>query len=324
MSSIHYIIATYSGWLPKRTSSLAGHELTVQLSVLRSIFTKKKQYGLPCLVTHITVVCPVPSSSSPVYSFYYMERAWEKIFQTDFGIPLCFLPYTGTNQHHSYDQWIQGFLFRPSCDYHLCMEDDYCIHPDILTFDIDLVNLYQKRFSHGIGYLCSLFQTLSEHPEYGRHAMVSNGLISRSTFDLLDTIGRKKGIVPISVSPYLPVSTLLPLYYFTRVPDSIPQLMFSNLFSDAGIPCSDFIPEYKVPFWSSHMNHCREYNMKNSSALFLLIPQEFLVYTTKTFPCEYLHSLVKKKTNKSRRTTLPSSPSSSCLGRPVHIRRYSV
>ena len=266
MVSLHYIIATYAGKVSRlsRANSLAGKELTLQLETLESVLKQKQANHLPCALAQITVVCPPVKSSSQAYPDYYREEYWSRVFPS-LGVKITFLPYQGNNAHYSYDQWIQGYLSSPHLDYHLLMEDDYCVSPDALTFDLDLIALYQSRFPSNIGYLCALFSTTS--PNDGAHAAISNGLISRSTWLFLHQY----------LSPDYKQS-LLDIFYAmpSRVPhiQPLPQLMFSYMFS-LYVPCRDILPEYKSPFWN-HQNTIIEYNTTNSNAKYILIPIQML------------------------------------------------
>lgn len=280
----HYVIASYSGMIETRKQDLfAGDELNRQLSLLHSILVKKKAQNMETILSRVTVVCPDVPSSKPSYHGYYQRETWTRAFHY-IGIPIVFLQYTGQNKHHSYDQWIQAYMSFPEADYHLFMEDDYCISPTCLTFDTDLVSLYKKRFpaSPSIGYLPSLFCTLEQ--QFGDHAAISNGLVSRETFMYLETEASRQGMPPVclpttvfpqSSSPSRILSLFMSMT--TRVSFNIcPQLMFSYMFSFHNVPCSDFRPEYKIPFWISSERKMKDYNPTSTSNQCIIIPLQLV------------------------------------------------
>ena len=156
--SINYVIATYSGKLNSRNDKFVGNELNIQLSILKRIIDAKKILNIKCLISHITVVCPQVDKSIEYKNYY--DKKWEKEFS---DIKFNFITYVGKNQHHSYDQWIQGYMRFPYVKYHLFMEDDYCIEPDNFTFDLKLIDMYKNKFPKNIGYLCSLFRDVNNH-----------------------------------------------------------------------------------------------------------------------------------------------------------------
>lgn len=226
MVSLHYIIATYSGVY--RDHEHKEFVLQRQLEILYKILVNKKDRGLPNLVKRVTVVCP-DSHHPRTYTKYYQKELWAGVFENEFPeIKLVFHRYVGENKDHSYDQWIQGYLSGTDCDYNLFMEDDYCFDLEKVMFDQDLIDMYQSKFPNNVGYLATWISNNNGHK---LHAAISNGVISTETFQRFDD----------------PLKT----YYDMVKTETYPQLKFSFMFTDNGIPLADITDKYQALFWNS-------------------------------------------------------------------------
>jgi hypothetical protein len=254
MYNINYIIATYSGIIDKRVE-YESMVLQMQLKNITHIIKYKKYHKIYNNIKYITVVCPKARGIS--YPNYYQKEKWIKIYEY-LDTELKFIDHKGENKNHSYDQWLEGYLEHPNCDYHLLMEDDYCINFRNYTFDNDIIKLYQQKFKNNIGYLTTMVDKLSWT---FLHAAISNGLISRETFE---TIGNKKDILNI----------------FYKNPNNYPdQIRFSLMFTDINIPLKDIRPEYTSYFWASHNKKLVSYNKGDTKeTIFAPIQMENFIF----------------------------------------------
>jgi len=220
--SINYIIASYPGQTFSRRSKNSENCLDTHLSVLKNIFQKKIENNIDCLVKRITIIVTETKKEHKDFKNYYKFEKWKEDFK---NIEIIFQPCKGKNEHHSYDQWIQGIIKSwDKFTHHIIIEDDYCIQPNCYDFDIKLYNIYMEKFKDNIGYLSSKYGTQDKLPF---HAMISNGIISSDTLKKLNQ----------------------PLNLFYEY-EGFPQLSFSYLFSDNNIPIDDYTYYFRVPFWT--------------------------------------------------------------------------
>lgn len=242
---ISYVIATYSNTITARIGCYKNseHVLQIQLEQLYMIFNKKKSQGVQNLIERIVIVCPEPKEKRN--HTYYQSEKWIEKFK-EFNIPINYVDYVGGNRHHSYDQWIQGYMAYPNSDYYIVMEDDYCVDNNNIIFDIDMLRIYKEKFKDNIGYLSSV----ANYYKTIWHAAISNGIISRDAF--------KKLKEPI-------------LDTFYSIKADFPQVMFSILFNNENIPIDDMQEEYVFPFWESWTKTFVNYT-KNTKEKYMFIP----------------------------------------------------
>jgi len=247
--TINYIIATYSGINLNENKEKA---LSKQLWNVYEILKKKLINKLPCYISQITIICPTPREE--FYPKYYNRKLWEYIFNIEFRhVKLSFQQYYGPNIDHSYDQWIQGYMENKNYDYNLLIEDDYYISPINLMFDLELIELYRKKFPNNIGYMC----THSMENEYIKyHASISNGIISSETFNLF--------------------KNPLKSYYDITDVCSFSQLKFSALFLNSGIDILDMNSEYKSIFWNSTDKIIIDYSSTTLNIPYMFLPVQCL------------------------------------------------
>jgi hypothetical protein len=233
---ISYIIATYSNTLSSRIGCYANTEgvLQLQLEQLYVIFNNKKLQNIDNLIEKIIVVMPEPEEKRNIV--YYQSDKWRRRF-LECQVSIEYVDYIGDNLHHSYDQWIQGYLFYSKSDYYIVMEDDYCIDKSNLTFDIDLIRLYKEKCPDNVGYLGCLVESCwgvgNRHAHAHAHTAVmaiSNGIISRESFEKIGT-------------------NILQKFY--AISSLYPQLSFSIMFINDNVPLLDLQDEYVFPFWDS-------------------------------------------------------------------------
>jgi hypothetical protein len=250
--SLHYIIATYPG-------TKTEYALEIQLQQLLTIILA----GQTTLLKQITIMCTQAKPEHTEKVYYYNKEKWLGIFARSCpGITLVFENYIGENKHASYDQWIQGYLLYPNYDYHLFIEDDYFIHPSLLTFDRDVVDSYNSVLaSHGtnVGYVCSYATTTNHH----YHATISNGIVNKASMELLGP-------------------DILEKYYACAEDYKIEQVAFSDLFIKGGVPLYSFEHVYTSLFWSSLHNRLDVYSPVTVGKL-LFVPLQYLTYQAKSF-----------------------------------------
>jgi hypothetical protein len=256
---INYVIASYSGVIGNREEDKeAEYSLQYNLTCLSDILLKKKTYGLQNLIRQVTIVCPTPRAetsmlathppqedSNPAeecvsagYPNYYRKEYWTQQFATLHPeVKIVFMDYVGENKHASYDQFIQAYVAYPDFDYYILMEDDYCIHPQCTSFDTEMVDMFSKNLGK-TGYLCSYAAHLG-HPF---HAAISNGMISGESFKLLGP-------------------DILNKFYNTKA--KWPQVQFSLLFTNIGVPLADMLKHYQAPFYRSYDDVKMYYNPHN-------------------------------------------------------------
>ena len=271
--TVSYIVATYSNVIASRETDYFGQAdrvLQIQFEQLRGIFAQKQELGIPNLITDIIVVCPEPTTVRNLV--YYQYAKWTNCFAT-YHVKVHFVDYIGENKHHSYDQWIQGYLFaKETCasDYYIIMEDDYCIDPKSVAFDIELVKLYREVFIQDLGYLCEKVAVppITIHP---LHACVSNGIISDATFSKLKSCYGDDILKQYYSHPN--VSSIVSAY---------PQVTFSLLFTDVGLEIRDMCDKYVCPFWDSR---CKRFILyTNLGRLYTNITRHIIL------PVQYLMS----------------------------------
>lgn len=243
---MNYIIASYAG-------TKYEFSLELQMQNLFTILLNKKT----SLLKQITIVCPSIKPQHTRKQFYYNWDKWIHLFQMYLPhIGLIYMDYVGENLHASYDQWLQAILKFPDFEYYLLVEDDYCIHPSLLDFDSQLVNIYNDivKESNGIGYVCTYADAVMGHPY---HAAISNGIINKKTVDIFKDMN------------------LLAEYYKCSSEYGIEQVGFSNLFLKFNIPVYSLHNIYKAIFWSSYRNKVECFSKKDIKQ-YLFVPIQFL------------------------------------------------
>lgn len=130
--------------------------------------------------------------------------------------------HTRPNVGLSYGAFNCAFENDPTFDYYIFIEDDYV--PVIDNFDEILFGLFvDDRRDPMLGYLCTHYA--APHPEYGPHAAIANGLISREAL---------QAIQPLVIPDGEPYKT---------------QIAFSRAFEKAGYGVRDFSHKYRAPFF---------------------------------------------------------------------------
>jgi hypothetical protein len=258
--SISYIIATYSHRKDYPKS------LQIQLEQLRIIFQNNKIALKNTCIKNIIVVCPELYENRD-HSYYQYDK-WKLIFDS-FQIPIYFIDFPGKNEHFSYDQWLFGYLYDKTSDYYILIEDDYCIDISNLQFDKELIKIYKCKFPEDIGYLCTVVFTSPI-----LHAAVSNGMVSKATFEKINSNVLNKTILDqfynLSVSPlekgnqhyYMPYTSMIH-----------PQITFSRLFTHNGIAIKDVQSNYICPYWNSGTNMIQKFlDAKANPTQHIIIP----------------------------------------------------
>lgn len=248
--SIAYVVATYSGKEHVSNGELSSTVLTLNMDQLLLLLETKKSRGIRSLITHVVIVVPFVQPENMLDGYYKFE-AWSPRF-SELGVQLVILPYKGANKHHSYDQWIQGCLCEKvkTASHFILIEDDYCLDATNLTADVDLLEVYKRKFPDGIGYLASW---APRENICGYHAAISNGMVSRKSWEQFPD----------------------PLASFYAKQGSCPQLLFSALFTSGPNPLGleDFRDRFSCLFWNSHRKRIEDYGDKVQSHVFMPVQQ---------------------------------------------------
>jgi predicted O-methyltransferase YrrM len=250
MSSINYVIATYSGvkGVGGETHKYAEYLLQIHLRCLYEILLKKEDTGEVNYITQVTIVCPTPRGEE--FPNYYQKEKWIKLF-SKIKTNLVYMPYIGENKYYSYDQWLLAYKNFPEFDYYLIIEDDYTIYPECTEFDKVLLDIYKEKCPDNIGYLCSWAGVFDVH---AFHAVISNGLISRQTFEKIGD--------PLQV-------------FYDRADnfiDNAGQLKFSSVFMEKNIPLVDYTDRYCNPYWETGYQKLFEYPNSGTGDKKIIVP----------------------------------------------------
>lgn len=250
---VNWLIATYA----------ATHTCMALEQQLQSLFMYMYKSIDMIRITQVTVIVPPVRECDQDRNCganYYNEAKWFKLLER-VGIKLVTLPYVGTNQYASYDQWIQGYLAYPNFQWYICIEDDYLIHPDAPSNMVDqLVYFHDSSAVTGKGvYACTLASTMGpmlENLPY--HSAVSNGIIGREAFAAIPNI----------------------LETFYKMVDESPlrdsQIAFSNMFMAHHVPVRSLHELFAAMFWSSSRLQLENYSSP-SITTYWTIPLQMLV-----------------------------------------------
>ena len=248
---IGYVIATSChNNSNKEISSLVLHH---HLCELLKLIQLKYSQNIPSYITDIIVMMP-NTGTAIQQAVYYEKERWESVFKSlekSMGVTLHFIPYYGNNKHHSYDQWIQGYLmtiFR-RLDYYIFIEDDYCLDSSNKWVDKELIHLYKSKFNDNVGYLATLVTTYAN--KYDIHASISNGIVSVKTLEKIPNI-------------------LSEFYWrnYNTHGNYIPQIRFSQIFKYHGIPVADYRAEgYTILFWNSCSDSYINYTLSEKAQI---------------------------------------------------------
>jgi hypothetical protein len=241
--SINYVIASYPG-SERRTQPNSGNILNIHLYQLYNILKKKKEENIPNLIKQITVI-RTKCKNSNFFKDYYRCLSLKEVL----GVPIKVIEYKGSNNDHSYDQWLMGMEMSSDIDYHLVMEDDHCV--DNLYFDLELIDMYNNFFQEKKGYLCCL--TLDE-PIY--HAAIPHGIFHRNILNYMS----------------------LDKYYNTITQYTYPQLKFCELMNKNNIQTKDFADKYYMPFWNTDKQGITDYTKNKSINKRLIVPVQLIEY----------------------------------------------
>lgn len=254
---INYVIATYSGKCYSRIrDSYSPTALEYQLKELLNVIKTKFENNLINHIQRVTIVVPQckPEHMPPFEGYYGDKEKWVTDF-AEYGVELEYIDYIGENNHHSYDQWIQGMKRgmenrEDKIRYNVIIEDDYYVRDPL--FDQYLINEYNLAFADNIGYLCSLCH-IGRTPI--RHAAISNGMISTETCDMYSDM-------------------LKEFYSLPKIHNFCPQLYFTMLFINRGIPIKDYSQRYNVLFWNSVRSKLESFTENNfEKSIFIPVQQ---------------------------------------------------
>jgi len=249
---INYVVASYNGITGSRRCNYSEKVLDFQLEKLRHIMDEKKKNNIDCLIKKITIIvtdCKVINNTIPTFENYYLFDKWKQMF---LDIEISFQPYVGLNNHFSYDQWLQGIISNQNdFTHHIIIEDDYCIDPKCLNFDLLLVDIYKTKFKDNIGFLS---EKCGDDTQFGYHSWISNGMISSDTIKKIDN--------PLSK------------FYSYNL---YPQITFSYIFKDTGIPLDDYSEYFKITFWDQRTKELKDMSENKNIEIECFIPVEKLI-----------------------------------------------
>jgi len=242
--SISYIIASYAG--REHVSNRQYSEYVLQLHFIHLVKALSAQRDL---VKEVILV--IPPTGHPFQEYYNIPK-WTCELKA-IGVDLVCVNYIGTNNFHSYDQWIQGCNVARG-DYFILIEDDYSLDSENPNALNDLVQCYNQVFTDSKGYLCGL---VAGPP---RHAAISNGIISRKTFEH----------IPDMLNQFYQLHTL-------KGYEAYPQITFSILFTNFELPIEDYRHRFKSLFWNSFKNDFEDFSVVDTNHIFVPV-QSFLFF----------------------------------------------
>lgn len=249
---ISYVIATYAGKNHPSNGDIAEIVLDKQIEFLCKLLENKRINKVKNNIMEVVIVCPEIKDKNNLYENFYQFDKWSKMLK-EYNVDIVRLSYVGDNKHHSYDQWIQGYLnSNKNTEYILVVEDDYYLDYRNVNLDIDLVKYYKKSFKNNIGYLSTLN---FNDPPHGLHAAISNGLISRQTMNSIPDI--------------------LHTFYSERS-SWLPQVNFSKLFLSYNIPIKDFSDTYNILFWNSYIKKTEDYTKAKNALYHVFVPVQYM------------------------------------------------
>jgi hypothetical protein len=149
------------------------------------------------------------------------------------------------------------------------MEDDYCINPFNLHFDIEMVNIYKSQFKSNIGWLAFTH---------------CNGIISKQSLEVIgDDILNK----------FYNLSNMCKRAKNSNGFTRHPQVIYSLLLTNHSIQIINIDNYYICSFWESRYKHIRlDTNLSkdsttglyiknnNLSSLYNIIAVQFIPYIT--------------------------------------------
>lgn len=241
-ATVNYVIASYPG-----KQCVSKRQLTTMGNISPENFLRVHLQSLltiPNKITQVTLMqAKVSSPSTDVWSHYYdIEDLIGELNKKGVTVIIRSVRNYGV----SYGQFIKALNeFGDSFDYTLLMEDDYI--PVVPYFDQILVALYKDKFSRDKGVLCCW---TADGLSVKKHLSHSLSILNSSTVKLVkkffnESIFDGKG-------PY----------------DC--QMVFSEIFTNNGIPIADYSDIYHTPFWANNKCiNCSLCEPLNDVALFV-------------------------------------------------------
>lgn len=212
------------------------------------------------------IIITIPPTNVAQYDEFYDIESYLLIFkQLGIDISIDTLLLDGTNNHHSYDQWLKATHEFVS-DYYIFIEDDYTFNDQNVSLDVDLINTYRNCFPDDIGYLCACWADDATH---GPHMSISNGIVSKKTMD------------------YIQDTTNQPAWVTLYEDKRYSQLAFSSLFA-RHVPVRDMSQNY-MPFWDSSRQKLIYYNQHAQQTT--IVPIQYRTPRPETDTDVYIYGL---------------------------------
>ena len=218
---INYIIASYNCSQGKRRYSSPEDTLKINIRQLKELRNN---------LTQITLM-KASNNDKPKYDDYYFSPEEE----AELGLQV----FEVENQGYSNGQWLRGYERRTQeYDYYIFSEDDYC--PGFHHFDQIFLELYNKKFKGGIGFMANLIQGKPKHPMHLPLHYEGLIMVSRETLGkLYKWHNNPKQFLTHTQDPFVNI-----------MPGGREQVNFTTIFRLAEIPLDDTMGDAPFLYWN--------------------------------------------------------------------------
>jgi len=241
---VNYVIATYAG-----TKCVTDRERFLHLGIHPKDYLKvhlRKLIDTPHKLTQITIMkAEVPNGIASWEGYYDIDDLVTELSKTTvvktFSVP---------NQGISYGQYIRSYEFCKKdtpFDYWILMEDDYV--PVLPNFDSVLVKIHKELLPRQ-GVLCAWASKASVGIYHAAHSLC---------------VVDEKSMAKTFANPAAQMRRLISIQRPCRC-----QILFSQMFTNIGIPMTDYTGLYHTPYWTGALCvDCSSNEPVNSSAIFV-------------------------------------------------------
>ena len=241
MAHINYVIATYAGKTNVRDE--AGNkrkgkcELTLKIHLQHLLNYSHN-------LAQITIMKASVDPWRPTHAEYYSV---DDVVQ-QLGCKVVFMDVP--NYGFSNGQYMCCFeKYRDNFDYYILTEDDYI--PSTDNFDTKFKEEYTRKFPDDIGFLCSFRQGRPLHPDHEAPLHYSGPIIvsSKSLQKLYDHEWRWGANPQKAFELFTSVDDV---FYGYALPGGRDQVIFSHLFTLAGMDIQDYLDKYVFRYWEDY------------------------------------------------------------------------
>lgn len=240
MKKVNYLLAAWSG--PRDAWSPPEGYLKKHIEYLNEFKHNLAQ---------VTIAHPLNPQELPEYTEYI-----NSLTHLECGTPIVVLEQP--NIGRSYGHYSRSYeKFRKEFDYYIFMEDDYL--PYRHHFDKILVDLYEEERKNNCGFLCGCYTdgySYGFHGFIAPHAAISNGI---SSSDVLETIFRKRGMLPHDTMRN----------YWEG------QVIFSQAFEEAGYTIKDYLKYYRCLYNYHDSNRLKMFTFNGRRTEDLIVPIQY-------------------------------------------------